>query len=54
MCGDGKESFRDCQEEDIPKPRTAEQLLEQARKKQLIRCQGPHATGLDWERDYLR
>jgi hypothetical protein len=47
MCGDGKESYRSGKE-DIPRPRTAEELLK--RKKQHVRETEP----MDFIRETMR
>lgn len=47
-------SFRDGSEDDIPKPRTAEQIYEQAKKKNQYRMEAKHSSGTEWIFDYIR
>jgi len=48
-----KRAFRSGHEE-IPKPRTAEELLELAQKKQSDREKKTKTNGTKWQGDYLR
>ena len=51
MCD--KAAFRSGKE-DVPKPRTAEELLELAQKKQADREKKTKTNGTKWQGDYLR
>ena len=47
-------SFRSGREEEVPRPRSAEQLLALKQKKEEAMRKGRHATGVQFEEDYLR
>ena len=52
MCD--KSAFRSGHDDEIPRPRTAEELRELAQKKQADREKKTKTNGTKWQGDYLR